>query len=189
MCAREHQILQSLGYSTEGAFATFPVPGENRARNPNSNLKAHSPSYEVHLAKSDVSDMSASSGREPDGSAVGTSIRNGNFSAPVSSQASLISNFGFEDAWLTDGNLSPSLQVYMPLPDFAFINPVESLKISPVASYFQLEETYFQESTNSMGTMTQGFTQIPELDFTNPGPAADRGYQQQYHEPFGTSFV
>lgn len=151
MCAREHQILQSLGYSTEGAFATFPLPGGNRARNPNSDLKAYLPTYRTNSAKSDFSDMPASSGREPDESITDMGIQNGNVSAPLSFQASPLSNFGLENAWLTmDGNFS---QVYMPLPDFTFFNPVESLATSAMESSFQLEGSYFQEPTNLTGTM------------------------------------
>lgn len=190
MCAREHQILQTLGYSTEGAFATFSLFGGNRARNPNSDLKTCLPTYRVNSAKSDFSDMSASSGRELDESITDMDIQNGNVSAPLSFQASPLSNFGLENAWLTtDGNFSRSLQVYMSLPDFTFFNPVKSLATSAMESSFQLERFYFQELTNLTSTMLESFTQIPELDFTNPRPTTDREYQQHYYGSFGTAFV
>lgn len=189
MCAREHQILQSLDYSTEGAFATFPLSGGNRARNPNSDLKACLPIYRVNSAKSDFSDMPVSSEWELDESITDMSIQNGNVSAPLSFQASPLSNFGLENAWLTtDGNFSRNLQVYMSLPDFTFFNFVESLTTSAMKSSFQLKEFYFQELTNLTGTMLESFTQISELDFTNSRSTTDREYQQHYYESFDTAF-
>ncbi len=95
MCAREHQILQSLSYSTESAFATFSILDENRARNPNSNLKAYLSLYRVNFAKSDFSNMLASSGRELDEF---MGIQNGNVFASLLFQAFSLSNFDLENA-------------------------------------------------------------------------------------------
>jgi len=66
MCAREHQILQSLDYSTENAFAIFSLFNKNRAQNSNSDLKTCLSIYRINSAKSDFSDMSVSSEREFD---------------------------------------------------------------------------------------------------------------------------
>lgn len=189
MCAREHQILQSLDYSTESAFAIFSLFDENRAWNSNSDLKACLSIYRVYFAKSDFSDMLVSSERELDESITDMSIQNENVSASLSFQAFSLSNFDLENAWLTSNeNFSRSLQVYMSLSDFTFFNFVKSLTTSIMKSSFQLKKFYFQKLINLTSIMLKSFTQISKLNFINSRSTTDREYQQHYYESFDTAF-
>lgn len=190
MCTREHQILQSLDYSTESAFAIFSILDENRARNSNFDLTTYLFTYRVNPAKSDFSDMSVSSERELDESITDMNIQNENVSASLSFQAFFLSNFGLENAWLTTNeNFSLSLQVYMSLLNFTFFNFVKSLTTSIVKSSFQLERFYFQKLTNLTSTTLESFTQILKLNFINFRSTTDKEYQQHHHESFDTAFV